>query len=235
MPLANIKELKPVSNAGLYCISSEPPCNKETNFKLGRTIDFKNRLNSYHLCYNKGFHIYCVLPLSKKYNLVGTDNRKVAKDFTRVLEKKLFEKLKDYNKTYTTRRKSEWYRCVKKRVSKALNEIHEEYPDDTDKPITEWEDDFIDEFVVDGFDEKINTQDKPLSYLPQSGYKTKSGRIVVSTKDTKFKDMKYLNSDKIYTSPWQKHVAEFKKLHPKINHTQATKQAKLTYKKVATM
>ena len=75
MPIADIPELKKVSNAGLYCISPEPPCNKEQNFKLGRTIDLKNRLNSYHLCYNSGFYIYCVLPLSNKYNLVGTDNR----------------------------------------------------------------------------------------------------------------------------------------------------------------
>ena len=77
-----------------------------------------------------------------------------------------------------------------------MEKIHEEYPDDTDKPIIEWKYEFINEFVVDGFDEKINTQDKPLSYLPQTGYKTRSGRTVKSMKDTKFKDMKYLNDIK---------------------------------------
>jgi len=231
MPLAQIKELKSVSNAGLYCISPEPPCNLDQNFKLGRTIDFRNRLNGYHICYNKGFYIYCILPLSKKYSLVGTTNRKTALEMTKLLENELFKKLKEFNKTYSTRRKSEWYKCVKSRVAKAMEEIHEEFSDDTEHPITEWKQDFINEFVVDGFDEKINTQDIPLSSLPQQGYKTRSGRTVKSTKDTRFKDMKYLNDDKIYNNPWQKHVAQFRKDNPKLSYKEALKQAKLTYKK----
>ena len=56
-------ELKGKSQSGLYAISPQKPSNKETDFKMGRTVNFTNRLNGYHICWNKGFFIYALLPI----------------------------------------------------------------------------------------------------------------------------------------------------------------------------
>ena len=92
MPIDDIPELRNTSNAGLYAISPQPPSKKLTDFKLGRSVNVKKRLNDYHICFNKGYWIYCVLPLTKDlYNedpLVERKKKILA--LTRRLETELF-------------------------------------------------------------------------------------------------------------------------------------------------
>ena len=64
MPLL-LPELKGKSHAGLYAISPIDPRGKgKISYKIGRTINFKNRLNDYHICYNEGYWISAILPLN---------------------------------------------------------------------------------------------------------------------------------------------------------------------------
>ena len=46
---------------GLYVISPEPPEKHPTLFKIGKSINLKRRLNSYHICFPQGFYIYTLL------------------------------------------------------------------------------------------------------------------------------------------------------------------------------
>ena len=233
MPLARIPELEKVVG-GLYCISPYAPCTeKPKDFKIGRTIHYRNRLNSYHLCFNKGFYIYTCLPLSTKYTFDTKENKKIAYDMTKKLEKRAFALLKTFNQHFSTRtHKSEWFNCFKNKVVAVFKKVHSEYPNDTEKPITEWKEEYIHTFDDDGFDIDLVAQDKPLSYLPQEGAKTKSGRLIKSTMKTKFKDMKYLNDKSGKPlNKWQQHIADVKKEHPKLSHKQAMQQASKTYKK----
>ena len=49
------------NNGGIYALSMdslEDP-NIPFQMKVGRTTDYKDRLNSYHLCYNAGYRMIC--------------------------------------------------------------------------------------------------------------------------------------------------------------------------------
>lgn len=196
MPLAKIKELQDVSLAGIYAISHMKPKKGKIDFKVGRTIDFRKRLNGYHLCYNEGFYIYAVLPLQKhKYPLVDKHERKVALSKTVELEKRAHELLQKFNFTTSTRRKSEWFKATSAHIEKVFQQVHAEFHYHTIAPITQWSDPYIHVFDVDGFEEdfaKKHTSEKPPPELPQEGRKTRSGRVIKSTKNTKFKDMVYI-------------------------------------------
>ena len=196
MPIAKIKELKNVCNAGIYCISSTEPKKGLIDVKIGRTIDFKNRLNAYHICWNEGFYIYDVLPLHKKYKLKTKAERKASLDMTIILENELFNMMKDKNvKTTTRTHKSEWFRCSSDYVADMFQKLHEKFPNDTANPITRWSDPLIHIFDVDGFTvDTLKTQEEPPSFLPQDGQITRKGRIIKSTKHTKFKDFEYIVS-----------------------------------------
>ena len=57
-------------------------------------------------------------------------------------------------------------------------------------PIFGFKDPYYNTFFID--DIEIKTTEIPPSYLPQEGAKTRKGRIIKSTKNTKFKDFEYI-------------------------------------------
>jgi len=52
---------KSVPLGGLYVISPIEPSAKPDLFKIGKSINLKRRLNSYHICFPQGFFIYALL------------------------------------------------------------------------------------------------------------------------------------------------------------------------------
>jgi hypothetical protein len=230
MPLAQIKELEG-NNSGIYVISPESPDDQKRNFKIGRTINMRKRLNNFHICFNEGYYIYAVLPLADKYTQRTKDEKKLAIEATSHIEKSVFEVLKKYNKTYSTRsKKSEWYYATKAEVVRVLEMIHKTLPTHTKPPIIEWTDDYLHEFEIDGFTIDVAgaiVQTEPLTGMVKDGYTTRSGRKVKAKKHT---DMYYLNDNTGKPKNlWQSHVANYKKSHPELNHKQAMKGASATY------
>ena len=196
MPIADIYELRDKSNGGLYAISPEAPNKRgKKMFKVGRTINFRKRLNDYHICFNEGFYIYAILPLNKdKYPMDNETNKKEALQMTIKIESYAFEMLKKFEKRFTTRTfKSEWFQLPKTLLNEFLNLVHEKFPDDTEKPILKWQEPRIHTFEIDGFIENVDYTKMPLTSMVKPGQVSKrSGRVIKSTKDTKFKDMFYL-------------------------------------------
>lgn len=234
MPLAKIDELVGISNGGLYCISPDPPCEgASTDFKIGRTIDFRKRLNSYHICYNEGFYIYAVLPLSKKYKMDTKEERAEAVDTTKKIEARAFVLLKKHNKLFSTRRrKSEWFGCLKNVVVAVFTQLNKEFEDDTVPPIYHWEDDFVDDFRIDGFRVKLQTEVP--SYLPSSIKRKKGERTPKLPKS--YSDFKFFSKDSENvpksTTRWIRHVNAFRKKNPSLSYNNALKAASKTYKRI---
>ena len=65
-----LKELEKVLRRGIYAISQHvsdnPTRNRVFTVRIGRTIDFKNRLDSYNLCWNSGFRVIALLGLQPR-------------------------------------------------------------------------------------------------------------------------------------------------------------------------
>ena len=134
-----LPELKQATPAGLYAISPSPPSRKKTSFKVGRTTNFAKRLNDYHICFNDGYYIYCILPLNNKVYEGKPAAEKLA--MTRRLEKEMFDLLEPYMELRETRsRKSEWYGLKQTDLAEKFQKIHEKFPEQTLPPIVEWED-----------------------------------------------------------------------------------------------
>ena len=112
-----LKELESLTG-GIYCLA--PHISKgKYSMKIGRTVNFKDRLNAYHLCFNEGFHLLGILPL--KDRLTKAERMK----YVRELEKRVFEIMKDDRRTYPNRnRGSEWYITTMTRVKSAFKAVH---------------------------------------------------------------------------------------------------------------
>ena len=159
-------ELKGKSQSGLYAISPDKPSKKKkTDFKLGRTVNFTKRLNGYHICWNKGYFIYAILPL--RPSLFSANQKKELLQFTKALEKAFFKKLSKRPKDITeelldTRRyKSEWYVTTPAMLEQLFIEFYAEcqqgkhdfmdrrtkqrvtFRDMLLEPITQWNDPFL--------------------------------------------------------------------------------------------
>ena len=120
MPV-NLKELNRAPKGGIYALAPHIPKNPNTKFsiKVGRTIDFKTRLNSYHLCFNAGFRVIALLPLK---NSTPEEQRKSR---TMQLEK-LAGELLGKSRSYANRetRGSEWYDTTVLNIKSIFNEVH---------------------------------------------------------------------------------------------------------------
>ena len=115
---------------------------------------------------------------------------------TRIIEKYVFDKLKDYNKTYSTRvYKSEWYEITNDALIKIMLDVRKAFPEDCDDLIYRWREPRIHIFEIDGYKvdtDKVETQENPQKYLAQEGQISKRGRLIRSTAKTRFKDMLFI-------------------------------------------
>ena len=100
----------------MYLISPKDKKGKVNDFKIGLTLDMRRRLNSYHLCYNRGYHIHGLILVKSSVNKQdGKEQKLELSRLLRAAESQMFEWLKKYNvKTSTRTRNSEWFRGKKK-------------------------------------------------------------------------------------------------------------------------
>lgn len=78
---------------GLYIISSSDTITPTTLFKIGKSINLKSRCNSYHICFPNGFFIFGLLVSSQRG--AGKEERKRRTDDTTLLERELFQMIKE--------------------------------------------------------------------------------------------------------------------------------------------
>ena len=99
----NLKELEDCKRGGIYAVAEKTKAGP-FSIKIGRTINFKTRLNAYHLCWNQGFRVIALLPLIDRTPQADREKR------TMILEKAAGELL-GKSRTYPNRkaRPSEWY------------------------------------------------------------------------------------------------------------------------------
>jgi hypothetical protein len=181
-----LKELDKAESGGLYVLA---PVMKAGSYqmKVGRTVNFRNRLNDYHLCYNAGYYVIALLPL--KARTPSKDRLSI----TMKLEKAAGEKL-GKPRTYANRktRGSEWYYKSTRQILKIFKELHKEFKDGnyflTDPPIIKFDQNFVNVFNVEGVKTipyKVKSADKSkiglkknvkkmVRKIPISGYKKKN-------------------------------------------------------------
>ena len=129
--------------AGIYIIT--PELNLRHNigiqFKLGRSIHLKDRLNQYHICFNHGFHIEeCLIVNNDNYNEPRSEEMKndLLEKTTRLEDifheelsrpvKKKGRKKKYFNDLTDTRlRKSEWFVLTLKELEEKVKVAIEKY------------------------------------------------------------------------------------------------------------
>lgn len=152
MPV-NLKELEKATKGGIYCIAPDIPVDNDGGksipfyAKIGRTTNFKTRLNSYHLCFNGGFRTIAILPLRER-----TSDRQKLK-LTIELEKEV-RNLLGNPKTYGNRvRTSEWYAVKESEIKKAFTSLHNSFKKGayflTKPPIFEFDENHKNIFEID--------------------------------------------------------------------------------------
>jgi len=209
MPVVDLLEFKNYprkSPAGVYVISPDDVYEPNIRYKIGHTIDMKNRLNNYHICFNDGFFIYHALLLKKeKYPNRTKKQRETTFEMTEKLEKFVHNKLKDINwKTHTRTWRSEWFMTDSsdEQIKQALIDCHNEYKEDTHPPILQFEKPKYDKFFIDGIEnvkKRIGIVEEAPSYLPENTT-TRSGRVV--KKSSKLKDYDYIDIKKRVRKKW---------------------------------
>ena len=145
--VVKLKELENAKRGGIYCLSENVPSNPDRIFtvKIGRTIDFKKRLDNYNLCFNSGFRLICLLPLQPRTKDAD------RKSFSMKLEKMAGELL-GKPRSYANRasRGSEWYDTTINKIHKIFYQIHKNFKDEkytlTRPPIIKFDDDYINIF-----------------------------------------------------------------------------------------
>jgi hypothetical protein len=143
-----LKELDKAEAGGLYALA---PTMKSGPYqmKVGRTINFRKRLNDYHLCFNEGYNVIALLPLKTRTS--PKDRLKL----TMQLEKAAGEKL-GKSRTYANRktRGSEWYYKTTQQIHELFKELHQEFKQDsyfmTDPPIVKFNQKFVNVFNEEG-------------------------------------------------------------------------------------
>ena len=223
MPLAKIYELERSSKCGIYCISESPPEEKgKKMFKIGRSIEIKNRLNGYHLCFPNGFYIYfCLLVKKTEFSRKNADTKREGVVLTSELETHIFDQLKHIQFENTTRNFHEWFSDIETAdtIKKAFMETHEEYKGLTEAPITEWRDSFYDQYFIDGVEEmkiakkRLKITEKPPPFLGgktnivnevkviEGGSTTRVGRRTIRPK--KFDDSEFFDLTKRVIKKWK--------------------------------
>jgi hypothetical protein len=78
---------------GLYIISGSSKLTRNTLFKVGRSINLRSRLNSYHICFPEGFFIYALVIAIPVEPLVKPRTLWIQR--TNTLEKELFRILNE--------------------------------------------------------------------------------------------------------------------------------------------
>jgi hypothetical protein len=178
-----LKELDKAEAGGLYALA---PIMKTGPYqiKVGRTINFRKRLNDYHLCYNEGYYVIALLPLKTR-----TPPKERLK-ITMQLEKAAGDKL-GKPRTYANRktRGSEWYYKTTHQIQAMFKALHQEFKQDTyfltDPPIVKFNQKFVNVFAEEGIKTipyKIKSADeskivlkknikKMVKKIPISGYK----------------------------------------------------------------
>ena len=222
MPLAKIYEIERSSKCGIYCISESPPEEKgKKMFKIGRSIEIKNRLNGYHLCYPNGFYIYfCLLVKKTEFSRKNSDTKKAGVVLTSELETHIFKQLKHIQFENTTRTFHEWFSDIDtaETIKKAFMATHTEHKGLTEAPITEWKDSFYDRYFIDGVEElkitkkRLGITETPPSYMGgeikkvedttviEGGRATRAGRRTVKPK--KFDDYEFFDPKKRVSKNW---------------------------------
>lgn len=180
-----LKELDKAEAGGIYALA---PAMKAGPYqmKIGRTVNFRNRLNDYHLCYNTGYYVIALLPLKTRTPL------KNRLSITMKLEKAAGEKL-GKPRTYANRktRGSEWYFKSTREIHNLFKKLHHEFKDGnyflTDPPILKFDQKFVNVFDVEGLKTipyKVESSDenkivlkknvkKMVKKIPSYGYKKK--------------------------------------------------------------
>jgi hypothetical protein len=180
-----LRELDKAEAGGLYALA---PVMKSGSYqiKVGRTINFRNRMNAYHLCYNEGYYVVALLPL--KARTQPKDRLKI----TMLLEKAAGEKL-GKSRTYANRqtRGSEWYYKSTHQIHALFKSLHQEFKTDnyflTDPPILKFDQKFVNVFNEEGVKTipyKVKSSDenkivlkknvkKMVKKIPIYGYKKK--------------------------------------------------------------
>ena len=158
MPLKFIPELSSTnfpSDAGIYVISADPPTKRGPKLvKIGRSIHMRTRLNSYHLCYPNGFHIWMIIKLAPGVN------KKVSKkqliNVTASLERRVFGELIHLNLIGPARKFHEFFTITTEAdmatLKEAVERVTMNFQPVTSWPaITEWEEGTAyREFLIDG-------------------------------------------------------------------------------------
>jgi hypothetical protein len=191
MPIIKLEEFKD-RQMGVYVISADKPSKTGKNmYKVGRSIQMDKRLNSYHICFPDYFYVCKALMLDDGFTTKTKATKKKSLDMTIKIEKFIHNLLAKYRYKSSTRRKHEYFNCTEKVMDEALVETSEHFAEYVGYPIFGFKKPLYNKFFVDGIEELI-TSEAPPSALPQDGQKTRSGRIIKSTKDTKFADMVYI-------------------------------------------
>lgn len=78
---------------GIYFISNSPNVTQSTTIKIGKSINLKQRLNSYHICFPHGFFIHALI-IGKQ---TSATIRKERTNMTKELERAVFEDIKQHH------------------------------------------------------------------------------------------------------------------------------------------
>ena len=175
--VVNLKELSRAIKGGIYALAQDVPDDPKVRFsiKIGRTINFKNRLNDYHLCFNGGYRIIALLPLK---NSCPDELRKPR---SMLLEKEA-GKLLGKPRTYANRarRGSEWYDASVKEVHAIFQKIHKSFKsgkyDLTKAPIIKFDEDYLNIFDI-GVQKKFPVG---MYVKDQTGTKIKLSRVATT-------------------------------------------------------
>ena len=146
--VVKLKELDRAPRDGIYALA-ENTKSGPFPIKVGRTVNFKDRLNNYHLCFNSGFRVIALLPLKDRTPL--DDRLKL----TMKLEKEA-GKLLGKPRTYANRtsRGSEWYFTTVSKIQTIFKTLHTTFNKGhyslTKPPIFKFNDNFINIFNIEG-------------------------------------------------------------------------------------
>ena len=141
-----LDELKLATKGGIYALAQDTQAGPFP-IKVGRSVDFKKRLNSYFTCFNDGFRVIALLPL--KDNTPMANRLKLSTE----LEKDA-KNLLGVSRYYANRRSrgSEWYFTDVDSIHRLFNRLHKSFHKGkyTKTPIIKFNDNFLTIFNIEG-------------------------------------------------------------------------------------
>ena len=105
--------------------------------------------------------LYLPLLLNETYKTKTEEDKKRTLAKTIQLEKYIHDGLDKFIHSSTTRRKHEWFRVGVKELKKVLINCHDEFKNDTDYPVLEFEESFYGEYTIEGIKEFKITEERP--------------------------------------------------------------------------